>query len=202
MDQCTHDTANHVIECTGGFPASDPTEMLSTHATFYVEGTCNLYPDPPEQLTVAGAITYSDGDESETTEPIPVAPTIDLTVLPDAPANGGLDVIIEAADGSGPVLQWHDQTAGLACGRPSAMDPEQHDITYGAYLHKADEPLQEEDVIGDEDGDPAFVDATGGDYHIGAGSAARDAGASAGVRVDLDGAPRDAQPDIGAYEYR
>ncbi len=51
-------------------------------------------------------------------------------------------------------------------------------------------------------GDPAFVDPAGSNYHIGAGSAARDAGASAGVSVDLDSAPRDAQPDIGAYEYR
>ena len=76
-----------------------------------------------------------------------------MTLLPDTPADGALDVIIAAADGSGPVLQWRDQAAGLVCGRPSAMDPEQHDITYGAYLHQADEPLQEEDVIGDEDGE-------------------------------------------------
>jgi hypothetical protein len=51
-------------------------------------------------------------------------------------------------------------------------------------------------------GDPAFVDAMGGDYHIGAGSAARDAGTGAGVTVDFDGDARDAQPDIGADEYK
>jgi hypothetical protein len=51
-------------------------------------------------------------------------------------------------------------------------------------------------------GDPAFVDPAGGDYHIGAGSAARDAGASVGVTVDFDGNARDAQPDIGADEYK
>jgi len=51
-------------------------------------------------------------------------------------------------------------------------------------------------------GDPAFVDPLDGDYHIGAGSAARDAGASVGVAVDFDGDPRDAQPDIGADEYK
>ena len=51
-------------------------------------------------------------------------------------------------------------------------------------------------------GDPAFEDAPGGNYRIGPTSAARDAGASAGVNIDFDGNPRDAQPDIGAYEYR
>jgi len=50
-------------------------------------------------------------------------------------------------------------------------------------------------------GAPAFVDPTGGDYRIGPTSAARDAGASAGVAVDFDGDLRDAHPDIGAYEY-
>ncbi len=153
VDNCTHDAVNHVIECTGAFPPSDPSQVLSTHVTFYVEGTCSLYPDPPAQLTVAGTVTYSDGDPSNVSEPVPVAPPVDLTVLPDAPADGGTDVVIQAADGSGPVLQWHDQTAGLVCGPPSGMDPEHHDITYGAYLHKAGQPLQEEDAIGDQDGE-------------------------------------------------
>ncbi len=54
----------------------------------------------------------------------------------------------------------------------------------------------------DRSGDPAFVDSAGGDYHIGAGSAARDAGKSVGVTVDFDGEGRDAQPDIGADEYK
>jgi hypothetical protein len=58
-------------------------------------------------------------------------------------------------------------------------------------------------VVRTEDryGDPAFVDAGGGDYHIGAGSAARDAGANASLPIDIDGQARDGQPDIGADEY-
>ena len=55
----------------------------------------------------------------------------------------------------------------------------------------------------DRSGDPAFVNPTAGDYHIGAASAAIDQGVDAGVSTDIDG---DARPqgsgyDIGADEY-
>jgi fibronectin-binding autotransporter adhesin len=52
-------------------------------------------------------------------------------------------------------------------------------------------------------GDPAFVDPDGGDYHISAGSAARDAGVDSGVPVDIDGEwrPMGQGYDLGADEY-
>ncbi|GBD08548.1 hypothetical protein HRbin22_00788 [Candidatus Thermoflexus japonica] len=52
-------------------------------------------------------------------------------------------------------------------------------------------------------GDPAFVDPAGGNYHIGPGSAAINAGVNAGVATDIDGDPRPigAGYDIGADEY-
>ena len=49
-------------------------------------------------------------------------------------------------------------------------------------------------------GTPGFQSSSGGDYHIGTGSDAVDAGVSAGVATDIDGAARDASPDIGADE--
>jgi len=53
-------------------------------------------------------------------------------------------------------------------------------------------------------GDPAFIDPNAGDYHIGPGSAAIDAGVDAGVSDDIDGDPRPAGGgyDIGADERR
>jgi hypothetical protein len=51
-------------------------------------------------------------------------------------------------------------------------------------------------------GDPAFVNPEGGDYHLGSGSEARNAGVEAGVTDDVDGEPRLGIPDIGADEYR
>jgi len=51
-------------------------------------------------------------------------------------------------------------------------------------------------------GHPAFVDPGGGNYHLGPGSAAIDAGVDAGVTADIDGDPRPigAGYDIGADE--
>jgi hypothetical protein len=51
--------------------------------------------------------------------------------------------------------------------------------------------------------DPAFVDPSAGDYHLGPSSAAIDAGIDAGISTDIDGDPRPLGPgfDIGADEY-
>ncbi len=51
-------------------------------------------------------------------------------------------------------------------------------------------------------GDPGFVDPAAGNYHIGSGSAAINAGVSAGVLTDIDNQPRPSNaPDLGADEY-
>ncbi|MCD6290098.1 MAG: DUF1565 domain-containing protein [Anaerolineae bacterium] len=52
-------------------------------------------------------------------------------------------------------------------------------------------------------GNPAFVNPDGGDYHIGPGSAARNAGVDAGVTIDIDREPRpkEGKYDIGADEF-
>jgi hypothetical protein len=50
--------------------------------------------------------------------------------------------------------------------------------------------------------DPQFVDAANGDYHLQAGSPCVDAGTSVGAPLhDIEGTPRDAAPDMGAYEW-
>jgi len=50
--------------------------------------------------------------------------------------------------------------------------------------------------------DPLFVNAAAGDYHLGGGSPCIDAGTPSGAPThDLDHRPRDAQPDLGAFEW-
>jgi putative cofactor-binding repeat protein len=53
-------------------------------------------------------------------------------------------------------------------------------------------------------GNPRFINPAAGDYHVGAGSAAIDAGVNAGVTTDVDGDPRPIgpAPDVGADEAR
>lgn len=55
--------------------------------------------------------------------------------------------------------------------------------------------------VGNLDANPLFIDAANGDYHLQFGSPAVNAGVTAGAPLtDLDGNPRDAQPDMGAFE--
>jgi hypothetical protein len=51
--------------------------------------------------------------------------------------------------------------------------------------------------------DPRFVNPASGDYRLGPGSQAIDAGLDVDVTVDLDGTdrPQDEGFDIGAYEF-
>jgi hypothetical protein len=55
---------------------------------------------------------------------------------------------------------------------------------------------------GNINGDPLFVNAPAGDYDLTAGSPAVNAGTTIGApSYDIAGAPRDAPPDIGAFEF-
>jgi hypothetical protein len=52
------------------------------------------------------------------------------------------------------------------------------------------------------DADPRFVDAANGDYRLGVGSPCTDKGTPIGAPAhDIEGTPRDAAPDMGAYEW-
>jgi hypothetical protein len=55
---------------------------------------------------------------------------------------------------------------------------------------------------GNIDTAPLFVDTANGDYHLQVRSPCIDAGTSVGApATDLEGTPRDAAPDMGAYEW-
>jgi hypothetical protein len=47
-----------------------------------------------------------------------------------------------------------------------------------------------------------LVDLEGGDYHLTAGSPAREQGVPAHFDEDLDGNPVGDPPDIGAYQFK
>jgi hypothetical protein len=55
---------------------------------------------------------------------------------------------------------------------------------------------------GNISGNPFFINAAGGDYHLDPASSCINVGTPTGApATDLDGTARDATPDIGAYEY-
>ena len=81
------------------------------------------------------------------------------------------------ADGGGQILVADYNNAGTYC----------NDAVTGTH---------------DISGDPLFVDVANGNYHLQVGSPCIDAGTSDGAPdTDFDGMPRDAMPDIGAYEW-
>ena len=79
-------------------------------------------------------------------------------------------------------------------------------VTSGPLVNQPPDVVMNSLIIGSgwgaSNGHVGFVDEATGDYHLAAGSPAINAGTAIGAPSDdLDGALRDAQPDIGAYEY-
>ena len=74
--------------------------------------------------------------------------------------------------------------------------------TGGCTLTFSDVEDEEITGIGNIFADPLFVDAVNGDYRLGVGSPCVDTGTPAGApAADIEGTPRDAAPDMGAYEW-
>jgi hypothetical protein len=74
-------------------------------------------------------------------------------------------------------------------------------VGYNAWFDAASGITAPTDIAGS--GDPGFVDAANGDYHLTAGSRARDAGIDVSVTADFenDARPFGNRTDIGADEY-
>jgi hypothetical protein len=86
-------------------------------------------------------------------------------------------------------IVWGNTTNDAMIGGPGALSVSYSDIEGGWA------------GIGNLDANPLFVNAANRDYHLGAGSPCIDKGTAAGApAMDIDGDPRDAAPDMGAYE--
>jgi hypothetical protein len=105
VDSCEHDEANHLVRCTGKFPAGTPGGE-SAKFTYTVLGTCALFTNTPSQVTFEYDILWGDGGTQDPTETYDVAPVPDLAMTNPQPADGARDVPIIAKDGSSPALQW------------------------------------------------------------------------------------------------
>jgi len=72
----------------------------------------------------------------------------------------------------------------------------------GCTLAYSDVGIGDTTGTGNISADPEFVDATNGDYHLQVGSPCIDKGTAVGAPThDIEGTPRDAAPDMGAYEW-
>ncbi len=94
-------------------------------------------------------------------------------------------------------IVWGDLDSELQTGRFSPG--EQFDLRN--TLIKTTDTTQSFVEVNLYNQEPQFVDPVLYNYRLDSLSPAIDAGMTIGVDQDLDGNPRDAQPDVGAYEY-
>ncbi len=88
------------------------------------------------------------------------------------------------------IIVWGNTTSGDMLGGPGTLLVSYSDIKGGWT------------GTGNLDADPLFVDAANGDYHLGVGSPCVDKGTLIGAPThDIEGTPRAAAPDMGAYEW-
>ena len=108
---------------------------------FAVTATCGIpgNPPPPEEVRNEATIEIGGGTFDTLAIAAVELPPKDMTILADAPADHAIKVPIETADGQGPLLQWHDQQAGMQCG----TDPNSDDVFYRVYLRERGQTWQE-----------------------------------------------------------
>lgn len=104
---------------------------------FAVTSTCTA-PPPPATIQNSASVVLG----SETLHPVAATtvelPSLDFAALADSPADGAVDVRIEAGN-LGPLLRWHDRSPGLACG----ADPTVADVAYRVYRRQPGQAWQE-----------------------------------------------------------
>jgi len=179
---------------------------LFSHNTAYYGGGMYLRDNPGSPLLVNNVVADNRVDRSGPGIYIKgCAPILLHTTLARNTGGDGYGVYVT----SGEVAMTNTILVGHAVGIHVSGDST---TTLEATLWGSDSWVNGTDWEGDGTiltgtvniwGPPAFVDPNNGDYHIGLGSAAIDAGVEAEVTTDIDHDPRPvgAVPDIGADEY-
>jgi len=148
ISSCAHQAAQHTVHCVGEIPAGDPSQPIDfgdIDFFFVLEGTCSLYTDHQNTITIKLLTNLSIGlPTDEVVEPI-----LDLTAVADSPAEGAKEVFIESGH-QGPLLKWHDQSAGYVCGDGS--NPYTQDIAYAVDIQKQGASARR---VGDQQGNCA-----------------------------------------------
>jgi parallel beta-helix repeat protein len=170
----------------GGIPGGGIGATLINHViadNFADVSGSGLYFDGPAQLwhtTVARNFTGGDGDGSG----------IYVTT-------GGLPISVAFTN---TILAQHSVGISVTTGNTVTVNGILWYATPITVSHEAGAIVS---VQNQHTGDPAFVDSNGGDYHIGATSAAIDRGVPAGILTDMDGdtRPQGSGFDLGADEF-
>lgn len=115
-------------------------------------------------------------------------------------------IISNAAEGiqadAGTVLARNNVIYGNYVGIHNYQSGATVSSDHNAFWNTGAEHINVTPGPGDISSDPLFVNFASGDYHLRIGSPCINAGTPAGApATDIEGRPRDAVPDLGAYEW-
>ena len=177
--------------------------ILSNTAVYEGGGIRITYNDAEVQNNV---LAHNGADEGAGIYITGASPRLRHNTLAQNTGGDGIGILVEAnaqAALTNTILVSH--TVGISVTTGSTATLEGILWGTGAWANGADWGGDGAIITGTVNvrGDPKFVDPANGDYHIGSGSAAINAGVEAGLATDIDGDPRPTgtAPDIGADEF-
>ncbi len=192
LDNCTirDNSTPGIVGITTGYAEIHNTEIVDNEPTAGVIGIGEEGTTPTVEL--ANVLLADNETQGQTIlfQSTGSATLMNVTVAGNN-TNGNQVLFTHDAMTATNIILWGNTTGGEdMLGGPGTLSVSYSDIEGGWT------------GTGNIDANPRFVDAANGDYHLGAGSPCIDAGTPAGAPpTDIEGTPRDAMPDMGAYEW-